>query len=159
MPPRKTNSDVILAPIPEKAEMDRRDRVGLRALCQESVHHFTMMRRRELAREYEEENGYLPNDDWLDLRQPLLEEYDPVVELAIIAADYRNETALRRQANSDAAQYLRPKLSAVAMLDDPNLLQDKAEKIQLARRLVGLMDMVARAKTEAPVETEVQGGG
>jgi hypothetical protein len=44
------------------------------------------------------------------------------------------------------------------MLDDPEVLQNKSEKIQLARRLVGLMDMVARAKADAE-EAEVQGGG
>jgi hypothetical protein len=159
MAPRKgTSSDVVLAPIPERAENIRRDRVGLRAIVQESVHHFTILRRKELARQHYDEFGELPTVEWLDLRQPLMEEYDPVVELGIIAADYRNEVGLRRQANSDAAQYLRPKLSAVAMLDDPEVLQNKSEKIQLARRLVGLMDMVARAKADSE-EAEVQGGG
>jgi hypothetical protein len=126
-------------------------------MCQESVHHFTMLRRYELAESYREEHGDDPPAQWLDARQPLIEEFDPIVELSIIAADYRNDPNLRRQANSDAAQYLRPKLSAVAMLEDPEALSAQAEKIALARKLVGLMDVVARAKAE--VSAEVQGGG
>lgn len=82
----------------------------------------------------------------LDRIQPLIEEYDPVVELAIMASDYSNEPSLRRQANSDAAPYLRPKLSAVSILDSPDVLEHEEQKKVLAGNLLGLLEAASRAK-------------
>lgn len=141
-------------PKPEPREISRRDRIGLRAMVQESVHHFTMLRRQEVYARFQAEHGRPPTAEELDAIQPMMEEFDPVVELAIIGADYRNETALRRQALSDAAQYLRPKLSAVAMLDDPERATEQAQKEQLARRLTDLMAAVLGAKRDAPVSSD-----
>lgn len=139
----------ILAPRPTQGELNRRDRIGLRAMVQEQVHHFTMLRRRELYDEFVVREGRPPTESEMDRMQPLIEEFDPVVELSLIAADYRNDPAIRRQASSDAAQYLRPKLSAVAMLDDPNRLAQESEKRKLAARLVDLLQLVSVAKTSA----------
>lgn len=141
-------------PKPENKEISRRDRIGLRAMVQESVHHFTVLRRQEAYVLFEQERGRPPTAEELDAIQPMMEEFDPVVELAIIGADHRNETALRRQALSDAAQYLRPKLSAVAMLDDPERATEQAQKEQLARRLTDLMAAVLGAKRDAPVSSD-----
>jgi hypothetical protein len=138
----------VLPPKPTKSEVNRRDRIGLRAMCQETVHHFTLLRRRELAEQIEQERGYPPTEQELDALQPLSEEFDPVVELAIIAVDRRNEVTVRRQALSDAAQYLRPKLSAVAHLEDPSTLVQESKNQELAMRLVQAMEVVARSKTE-----------
>jgi hypothetical protein len=115
-------------------------------MAQDSVHHFTMLRREEIARDYFRENNKEIDPELLDKLQPLIEEFDPVVELSIIAIDRRNDVSIRRQAASDAAQYLRPKLSAVAMLEDPANLSAQAEKHELALRLVKLMGAVAEAK-------------
>ncbi len=115
-------------------------------MAQDSVHHFTMLRRQEIAREYYKNHHEPIPDEELDRLQPLIEEFDPVVELSIIAVDRRNDVGIRRQALSDAAQYLRPKLSAVAMLDDPETLAAQSQKHELALKLVGLMGAVASAK-------------
>lgn len=141
-------------PKPEHREVSRRDRIGLRAMVQESVHQFTVLRRQEAYVLFEQEHSRPPTAEELDAIQPMMEEFDPVVELAIIGADHRNETALRRQALSDAAQYLRPKLSAVAMLDDPERATEQAQKEQLARRLTDLMAAVLGAKRDAPVSSD-----
>lgn len=105
-----------------------------------------MLRRDEISAQFFAEHGHRISDDDLDRLQPLVEEFDPVVELSIIAIDRRNDVTIRRQALSDAAQYLRPKLSAVAMLDDPETLASASQKHELALRLVGLMGAVASAK-------------
>ena len=105
-----------------------------------------MLRRQEIAAEYYREKKLPIPDDLLDRLQPLVEEFDPVVELSIIAIDRRNDVTIRRQALSDAAQYLRPKLSAVAMLDDPETLASASQKHELALKLVSLMGAVASAK-------------
>lgn len=139
-------SGEILAPRPTSQEKSRRDRVGLRAMAQDSVHHFTMLRRDEISAQFFAEHGYQIDPADLDRLQPLVEEFDPVVELSIIAIDRRNDVSIRRQALSDAAQYLRPKLSAVAMLDDPETLASASQKHELALKLVGLMGAVASAK-------------
>lgn len=138
----------VLPPKPVKSEVNRRDRIGLRAMCQDSVHHFTMLRRQELCDQITEERGFPPTEKELDALQPLSEEFDPVVELALIAVDRRNDVTIRRQALSDAAQYLRPKLSAVAHLEDPNNLVAESRNQELALRLVQAMEVVARSKTE-----------
>lgn len=138
----------VLPPKPPKSEINRRDRIGLRAMCQESVHHFTMLRRQELYDKIMEERGVAPTEQELDALQPLNEEFDPVVELALIAVDRRNDVTIRRQALSDAAQYLRPKLSAVAHLEDPNNLAAESKNQELALRLVQAMEVVARSKAE-----------
>ncbi len=148
------NPSKMPVPAPTPGEVARRDRIGLRAMVQESVHHFTQLRRQEAYAEFEREQGRPPTAEELDRIQPLVEEFDPVVELAIIAADHRNKVELRRQALSDAASYLRPKLSAVQMLDDPETLQAAAQKRELAVRLTALMDVLVSAKrTAAPEPT------
>ena len=138
----------VLPPNPPKSEINRRDRIGLRAMCQESVHHFTMLRRQELYDQICTERGTPPTEQELDALQPLNEEFDPVVELALIAVDRRNDVSTRRQALSDAAQYLRPKLSAVAHLEDPANLVAESKNQELAMRLVQAMEVVARSKAE-----------
>lgn len=145
------NASNSLVPRPEPREASRRDRIGLRAKVQETVHHFTLLRRQEIYAQFQLKEGRPPTAEELDSLQPLMEEFDPVVELAIMGSDYRNEAALRRQALSDAAQYLRPKLSAVAMLDDPETLSAQAQKQELAKKLVGFMEILTQAKrTESP---------
>ena len=140
------NLSNVPAPRPEPREVSRRDRVSLRAKVQDAVHHFTMLRREEAHARFVRENGRPPTAMELDELQPLVEEFDPVVELALIGADYRNETSLRRQALAEAAQYLRPKLSAVAVMDDPENLTEQAQKNELVKRLMSMMELMTQVK-------------
>lgn len=123
-----------------------RSKIALRANVQDTVHHFTSLKRDDIRRRYFEEHGCEIDERELDRIQPLIEEYDPVVELAIIASDYSNEVTLRRQANADAAPYLRPKLSAVAMIDSPETIEHEEQKQRLASNLLGLLEAASRAK-------------
>lgn len=146
-------------PAPTQSEVSRRDRIGLRAMVQETIHHFTQLRRREAYDDFLREQGRAPTESELDRIQPLIEEFDPVVELAIIGADARNKVELRRQALADAAGYLRPKLSAVQMLDDPETLQQAAQKKELAVRLTALMDVLVTAKRSSAADPEPSPSG
>jgi hypothetical protein len=148
------NASRSLVPVPSHKEVQRRDRVSLRAKVQDAVHHFTMLRRQEIYGKFQEQHGRPPTAEELDNLQPMSEEFDPVVELALIGIDYRNETGLRRQALAEAAQYLRPKLSAVAVSDDPDTLVEAAQKNELAKRLVGVMEALTQVKRTGTEEPE-----
>ena len=113
----------------------------LRALVQDAVFKYTTLQREELRRK----NPGL-SDEELDMLQPVVEEYDPVVELSLIAADRRHDPSLRRQANADAAQYLRPKLKSVEMMTDPRLLEQNSQKMQLADKMLDILEAMAAAK-------------
>ena len=93
--------------------------------------------------------------DTLDELQPRIEEWDPVVELSLISCDYSIDVNLRRQANSDAAQYLRPKLKSIELLEDPASIEAQEQRNALAHRLVGLLNSVARAKQETSADIVV----
>lgn len=143
------------------------DKVELRALTQEAVLHFTSMKRETIAERWRRGERLSANGMWyvpegenlvtgvdippaiLDAIQPAIEEYDPVVELAIIATDYANEPNLRRQANANAAEFLRPKLKSIELIDDPRNQEILEEKNRLASSLVGILDAMARAKRES----------
>lgn len=128
-----------------------RDKAELRAAMQDSVHEFTTLRRSKIAVQVRLEH---PNwsDDQIDERvdemQPEYHEYDPVVELAIMGADHRNTPELRRQANSEAAQYVRPKLKSIEFTADPASLEEQQARRELAGRLVGLLNAAASAKRD-----------
>lgn len=149
----KSTELVTLPPIPDVKEQNRKDRIGLRAMCQEAVHQFTLLRRRQAYGDFVAKHERPPTDDELDRIQPIMEEFDPVVELSILSADYRNDASLRAQAANAAAQYLRPKLSAVAMMDDPETLAAAAQKKELALKLMNVMEMMAMAKKMTVVST------
>lgn len=118
----------------------------LRALVQESVLEFTSLRRDEISREYKKEHGKKISPALLDEKQPLITEYDPVVQLSLMGSDYSQKVELRRQANADAAQYLRPKLKSIEVLEDPASLALQEEKNKLAEKLFMLMNAAAEGK-------------
>ncbi len=126
-----------------------RDKTALRSMTQEAVLHFTDMKRAEISAKYREEHGENIPPAHLDALQPLIEEYDPVVELSLVAADYSNKVEIRRQANADAAQFLRPKLKSIELVDDPRNQELMDEKNRLAARMVDILDAMAQAKREA----------
>lgn len=132
-----------------------RSRLELRSATQERVLEFTEARRAEL---YSQLRAAHPDktDDmvWalVDQMQPLYAEWDPVVELGVLAADHRNSAELRRSAMAEQAQYLRPKLKSVEHTADPAALEIMEQKNALAARLVALLDASAAAKRDMVVE-------
>ena len=116
------------------------DKSSARGMVQDSVHRYTSLKRDEIRRRYFEENGEPIPEEQLDLVQPLVEEYDPLVELALIAVDRENDVTLRRQANADVAPYVRPKLSAVHVESLQAKTIEHQEKEELSSRLLHLME-------------------
>lgn len=120
------------------AGIPNRDKAELRALIQERVHEFT-----ELRNQADAQDG-LPPDE----RQQIVEEYDPVVALAIVAVDRRSSLADRIKCNAEVAQYVRPKLKSVELHADPEALETLEERRALSEQLVGLLETAAAAKKQ-----------
>lgn len=118
---------------------------------QDSVFEFTTLRRTKISAQVRLEHPGWSDDQVLervDEIQPEYPEYDPVVELAVMGADHRNTPELRRQANAEAAQYVRPKLKSIEFTADPASLEEKEARRELAGRLVGLLNAAASAKRD-----------
>lgn len=115
-----------------------RDKAELRALLQERVHEFT-----ELRRAQDERDGVPPAS-----LQEIVEDYDPVVALALTAVDRRVSLENRIRCNSEVAQYVRPKLKSVEVTADPEALETLEERRRLSERLVGLLEAAAAAKKQ-----------
>lgn len=130
-----------------RAGIPNKDKVELRALCQDTVMEYTDLLRDRLQDQARADGRELSRAD-LDASQPQYDEWDPVVSLALIAVDHRNSPELRRQANSDAAQYLRPKLSAIKITEDAESIALQAEKNKLAGRMVDILDAMEQARRE-----------
>ena len=128
-----------------------RDRAELRALLQERVHEFTELRQKQDLAELEQQ-GIPPEDAILSGKvQQVVEDYDPVVALAIVAVDRRSTLDQRIKCNAEVAQYVRPKLKSVEMQVDPEALETLEERRQLSAHLVGLLEAAAASKKkEAP---------
>lgn len=113
-----------------------RDKAELRALLQERVHEFT-----ELRRQKDLDSG-LPPDE----AQQIVEEYDPVVAMALVAVDRTTKLQDRIKCNAEVAQYVRPKLKSVELLADPEALETLEQRRALSEELVGLLESAAAAK-------------
>jgi hypothetical protein len=118
------------------AGIPNRDKAELRALIQERVHEFTELRARQ-----EESEGVPP-----DQRQQIIEDYDPVVAMAILAVDRRTRQDTAIKCHSEVAQYVRPKLKSVEFTADPDAIETLEERRRLSERLVGLLEAAATAK-------------
>ena len=117
-----------------------RDKAELRALLQERVREFTEMRRAaDLA-------AGVPEDQ----AQQIIEDYDPVVQMGMIAVDRREKRDLQLRAASEVAQYVRPKLKSVEVTTDPEALETLQERQALSSRLVALLEAAAEGKQAAP---------
>lgn len=128
-----------------------RDKAELRAAMQDSVFEFTTLRRTKIAAQLRLEYPTWTDEqvaERVDDLQPEYPEYDPVVELAVMGADHRNTPELRRQANAEAAQYVRPKLKSIEFTADPASLEEREARKELAGRLVGLLNAAASAKRD-----------
>lgn len=118
--------------------MPNRDKTELRALLQEKVQEFT-----ELRAALDERDGVPP-----DQRQVVVDDYDPVVALALVAVDRRSTLENRIRCNAEVAQYVRPKLKSVEVTADPEALETLEERRELSARLVGLLEAAARTKKD-----------
>lgn len=138
----------------------------LRARVAEAVMSASGNRRAVLAQQYKDgwRDGGLPGrlvppaagtqpelgrkipDKLLDDLQPLVEEYDPVVGLAIMASDHSNPLDQRRMAMASSAEYLRPKLRSIEILEDPESLELMDQKARLAGRMVDILQAMVQSK-------------
>lgn len=123
-----------------------RDKAELRALIQERVHEFTEMRRR-----IDLEAG-VPEED----AQQIIEDYDPVVHMATIAADRREKREIQVRCATEVAQYVRPKLKSVEITTDPEAMETLQERQQLSDRLVSLLELAASGKKSSDVAPPAQ---
>ena len=126
-----------------------RDKAELRALIQDRVHEFTIQRRKaEIA---ELMAGGMSEEEANEAAvQDVIEDYDPVAQMAIIAVDMRNKQDVRVKCHDSVAQYVRPKLKSVEVTTDPEALETLAQREALSSRLVGLLEAAASAKQAAP---------
>lgn len=146
-----------------------RDKIELRAASQEAVLSFTDLRRSEVSDmwfrgwRWNDRRLYLPEADTripgevippaiLDRIQPRIEGYDPVVELALIAVDYRNPVTIRRQASADAAQYLRAKLKSIELTGGEDMRDLELQRSELTRRMFDLLNSMAKEKKLLAIE-------
>lgn len=148
---RAVGRSVIVAEGPSRRVVAARDKVELRAQMQETVHRYTTMLRERLLPVLRRENPGKSEQEiaeLLDARQPLYEEFDPVLLLGAMAVDHSYSPELRRQAAAEAASYVRPKLKSIELVADPTGA-DAEQRRALAGRLVGLLDAASEAKREA----------
>lgn len=123
------------------AGVPNRDRAELRALIQERVHEFT-----DLRAKADIEAGVPPHE-----AQQIIEDYDPVVALALVAVDRRSTLGDRIKCNAEVAQYVRPKLKSVEVTTDPEALETLESRRLLSEKLVDLLEVAASAsKPERP---------
>lgn len=133
--------------------MGAREKAEFRAQVQNTVQEFCARRRAELLPALRQEHPSYTEEQimaLLDDRQPMYEDYDPVVQLALLAVDHRHSPELRRQAAQGAADFLRPKLKAVEVsLERP---EDQQMRDELVDRIAGQLDRIAAEKRGEIVE-------
>lgn len=113
----------------------RRETLDLRAELADVVHEYTSLKRRDQIA-----HGVAPHD-----AVEIVEEYDPVVAMALLAVSTKNvDQAL--QAHAQVAQYVRPKLKSVEVIQDAAKLQDLAARNAKAASIVESINAVARAR-------------
>lgn len=127
----------------------RREKAELRGAMQDEVRRYTHMLRERLL-----PTIVADHPDWtadqveaeLDFLQPLYDEFDPVIQLALVGANHSNSTEVRLRALSESAQYVRPKLKSIELGtrdDDP---EEQAARRELMARMRGLLDVAQDSK-------------
>lgn len=117
-------------------------------MLQERVLDYTTLKRRQ-----DIENGIPPEQ-----AQQIVDEYDPVVALAMLSVDRNSTLDQRIKCSAEVAQYVRPKLKSVEVKTDPEALESLAQRQELSARLVGLLEAAAAA-TKPPRATTLEEGG
>ncbi len=111
------------------------EKTELRALIQDAVlEATTAIRRRQIA------NGVEADD-----AVQIVEEFDPVVEMAVICAT-TNDDKTRLAAAAEVATYLRPKLKQVEVITDTSRAADIQRRNEIAREMFGRIDDLARQR-------------
>lgn len=131
-----------------QAGTPNRDKGELRALIQERVHEFTELRHAEDMKLFLSQG--MTEDEARAKAQPIIEDYDPVVQLSILAVDSRAKQDVQVRCAAEVAQYVRPKLKSVEVTTDPEALETLAERQALSAALVGLLTAAASAKKAEP---------
>lgn len=125
-----------------------RDKAELRALIQERVHEHTIrLRQMEIARLME--TGMSEEDANATARQEVIEDYDPVAQMAMISVDMGVKLDVRVKCHDSVAQYVRPKLKSVDVTVDPEAIETLNQRQALSAQLLGLLKASAAAKHEA----------
>lgn len=104
------------------------------------------------------------HEDWdqaaiqaqVDVLQPEFTDYNPVVAMAVMSANYEYPAELRGRMAAESAQYLHPKLKSIEMTVDPMSPEQRQRRDELSRRLVGLLDAAAGAKRDTTIEGEAR---
>lgn len=112
------------------------DALDLRARCAAAVHEFTTLKRAEQIRKG------VPVDKALDVT----EEYDPVVEMALIAGDKSNTQELRLMANAQVARYLRPPMKAQEAPNDVAAAATEGRKREISQSLFAALNDIAKKR-------------
>lgn len=119
-------------PARRTAPLTGRDKTELRALLQEKVlEHTTLLRRHQM------QNGVAPTD-----AQPIIDEYDPVVCMALIAVDRRTPIDLAKSSHAEVAKYVRPQLKSIEVTSDTETNELMRQRNELAARLFGAVDQI-----------------
>lgn len=123
------------------------EKAELRAMVHEDVLEMTQARRHMIWERITKDQPELTQDQvqaLVDLEQPEYQDYDPVVAMAVMSANTSYPVEVRLRAMAESAQYLRPKLKSIEMVVGDS--ETRAEREELASRLVGLLDTAAAAK-------------
>ncbi len=123
------------------------EKAELRSMVHEDVLAMTRARRQTIWERITREQPELTQEQvqsMVDQEQPEYMDYDPVVAMAVMSANTSYPVEVRLRAMAESAQYLRPKLKSIEMVVGDS--ETKAERDELASRLVGLLDAAAAAK-------------
>lgn len=113
-----------------------RETGDLRALLADVVHEYTYLRRRDQIR-----RGYLPED-----AQEVIDEYDPVVQMALMGARTDLPLDLRLAANAQVAKFVRPTLKSVETHTTREAEQEAAERKSKAESIFDQLHEIARQR-------------
>lgn len=97
----------------------------------------------------------LGESEFVDLIQPAMDEFDPVVQMAMVGADYEQPIEIRLRALEGCAPYMRPKLKQVEHLEDPAALAAEENKRKLSERLVQLLETSSGRRSAREEVTDV----
>jgi hypothetical protein len=127
-----------------------RDKAELRALLQEKVHEYT-----ELRRQQDIEAGVaagLSPAEAAAQAQEIVDDYDPVVAMAVTAVDRRTPLDTRVKCNAEVARYVRPQLKSIEVQTDAATAEDIELRGRLAAELMDVVQDIKNAAREGQVK-------
>lgn len=116
----------------------QRDTANLRALLADTVLDYTTLKRRDQIA-----HGVHPDE-----AVQIVEEYDPVVAMALLGVTVR-DPSLQLMAHANVAKFVRPTLKSVEVISDAEKEQDVASRSQRAAELFAAIDDVQRSRRAA----------